>query len=217
MTTLALCLLITVLVTLSRAPWGRPGSGVRQRSRPDVPTADARLPKPVPPDALAQLVQLAGLLRAGLAVPDALAQLSVGDDWWARAGQAFALAEPIPMPGPEHPELRRLAVTLSVMAGSGGPAGEALDAVAEALRFERDAAAAVQSALAGPTATARLLIMLPVLGLGLGQLSGADPFGVLFTPGIGSLALAVGVIGNLTGWWWSRRLISAASPAQPFS
>lgn len=199
-------LLVAVLVRVGCAR----ASPEPERPAPEI----AIVPNVSAPDPLAQVAQLAGLLEAGIDMPAALQQVSGGDEWFDAAARAYQLGEPIPSPAADQLELRRLALTLTVVARTGGPAAEALSAVAVALADERDGQAAVRAALAAPVATARLLVALPLLGLALGYLTGSDPVAVLLSPGIGWTALAVGVAGNLSGWWWSRRLIRSATPVR---
>ncbi|MEV6772628.1 hypothetical protein AB0N05_28725 [Nocardia sp. NPDC051030] len=60
-----------------------------------------------------------------------------------------------------------------------------------------------RAALAGAHATATVLAMLPLLGIGLGQLMGAAPLRVLFTPGIGTVLLPLGAGLACTGLLWT--------------
>ena len=53
--------------------------------------------------------------------------------------------------------------------------------------------ARVDAGLAGARATAAVLAGLPLLGVGLGQLIGADPLGFLLSGGLGGWLLFVGV------------------------
>ncbi|WP_019855852.1 type II secretion system F family protein [Actinopolyspora mortivallis] len=68
----------------------------------------------------------------------------------------------------------------------------------------------VEAKLAGPRATATVLTGLPVLGLLLGQASGADPLGVLATDPVGQLLLLVGAVLLCAGVLWIRRLTETA-------
>ncbi|PRW63408.1 type II secretion system F family protein [Actinopolyspora mortivallis] len=68
----------------------------------------------------------------------------------------------------------------------------------------------VEAKLAGPRATATVLTGLPVLGLLLGQVSGADPLDVLATDPVGQLLLLVGTVLLCAGVLWIRRLTEAA-------
>lgn len=64
----------------------------------------------------------------------------------------------------------------------------------------------VGAAMAGARATAAVLAGLPVVGIGLGQLIGADPVAFLLAPGIGGWLLVVGVLLACTGLLWSDRI-----------
>lgn len=202
--------LLVLLVLVGCLPWPT-RLPRRSRSRRSTPVRRARA-CPV-----AVLGHLASLTRAGLSVPDALHQVCVDLDDTdpfgaalieaaARAGRGESAAEPLRA----VTSLRGLALTLAVLEASGGPVAEALQALVESAADSQDAEGAITAALAGPTATARLLVALPLIGLLLGHLMGADPFGVLFTTGSGRVCLVVGVLGCLGGWWWSRRLVQAA-------
>ncbi|EFW27901.1 type II secretion system F family protein, partial [Actinomyces sp. oral taxon 171] len=67
------------------------------------------------------------------------------------------------------------------------------------------------AALAGPRTTARLLACLPVVGLGLGMLVGADPASLLLDGGVGSAVGALGIVLMAVGHLVTRRLIRAAT------
>lgn len=74
-------------------------------------------------------------------------------------------------------------------------------------RAERDAA------FAGPRATARLLLALPLAGVGLGTLMGARPL-ALFTSTIWGAFLGIAAaILLLVGRWWIRQLLHHARTA----
>lgn len=79
--------------------------------------------------------------------------------------------------------------------------------VAERQRFS----ARVTAAMAGARATAAVLAGLPLLGLGLGQLIGAEPLRLLLSPGVGGWLLAVGVTLACCGLLWSDRIVDGVS------
>lgn len=68
----------------------------------------------------------------------------------------------------------------------------------------------VSAAMAGPRTTAAVLAGLPVVGIGLGQLIGADPIGFLLAPGVGGWLLVVGVLLACAGLLWSDRITAGA-------
>ena len=93
----------------------------------------------------------------------------------------------------------------------GAPLADILQTVAGGVAESGRAEASRRAALAGPRSTARLLACLPVVGLGLGMLVGADPASLLFD---GSLGTAVGALGiglMIVGHLVTRRLIRAAT------
>lgn len=106
-------------------------------------------------------------------------------------------------------EIASLGAALSLCERTGAPTGPILLTLAGALRDVADAELARRSAFAGPLATARILLGLPLAGLGLGMLLGADPLAVLLH-GSGLLLLLGGLALTAAGWWWMRSLLSAA-------
>lgn len=74
--------------------------------------------------------------------------------------------------------------------------------VAERQRFS----ARVNAGMAGARTTATMLACLPVLGIGLGQLIGAEPVRFLLSGGPGGWLLVVGVSLGCAGLLWSDRI-----------
>jgi tight adherence protein B len=95
----------------------------------------------------------------------------------------------------------------------GAPLAQVLDQVAGALVSAAEADGERRAALAGPRATARVLTGLPMLGVVLGAAVGANPVGVLFGGGVGTVALLAGVGLLLIGRWWISRLVRVAARA----
>ena len=110
-----------------------------------------------------------------------------------------------------------LAAAWTVALESGAPLAEALDRVADSLRALADADRQVDLAMAGPIATARIVAALPLLGLGMGLLIGADPLGVLFGTVPGAVGGAMGGALLTVGIRWNRRLVAAARRFDPLS
>ncbi|PWH06513.1 pilus assembly protein TadB [Brachybacterium endophyticum] len=107
-------------------------------------------------------------------------------------------------------EIRSLGAALEVCERSGAPMAALLDGLAGALRGLHDAAAARRSAFAGPRATGRILLGLPLAGVALGALLGADPLRTLVGTGAGRVLLVTGGALTLGGWWWMRSLMRTA-------
>jgi tight adherence protein B len=140
--------------------------------------------------------QAAALLRAGVAPATAWAVLGDGasPDGGGREAQVLRT-------------VRRL------VAATGAPAAEALDACAAGLRADAAAEAAVRTALAGARVSARTVSALPLLGVVLGALLGARPWEVLLTSAPGRLCLVAGVALLVLGHRWSARLVRRAERA----
>lgn len=90
--------------------------------------------------------------------------------------------------------------------GLAAPVARVLRSHLESERLRRQVAAE----LAGPTATARLLALLPLAGVGLGTALGAQPLGFLLGTSAGRIVLMTGLALNGIGLAWARRLTSAA-------
>ncbi|MFC7456607.1 type II secretion system F family protein [Brachybacterium sp. GCM10030267] len=105
-----------------------------------------------------------------------------------------------------------LGAALTVCERTGAPTAGMLQSLADALRDLHDAAQARRSAFAGPRSTARILLVLPLAGLGLGILLGGDPLRLLLASPAGNLMGALGIALTGLGWWWMRRLIRRADP-----
>jgi len=72
---------------------------------------------------------------------------------------------------------------------------------------ERDRyASRVSAGMAGARATAVILAGLPLLGIGLGELIGADPVRFLLSGGTGGWLLVIGVVLACSGLAWSDRI-----------
>jgi tight adherence protein B len=107
-------------------------------------------------------------------------------------------------PLPAHWE--RLAVYWQ-LAQTHGLAIAALMQTAQRDIVERERfSARVEAGMAGARTTATVLAGLPVLGIGLGQLIGADPVGFLLSGGVGGWLLVIGVALACVGLIWSDRI-----------
>lgn len=141
---------------------------------------------------------LPGLTRA-------VAAASVGTD------VATALRAAADDPGASG--LRALAACWAATSSTGGGLAAAVDRLAEAGRAERAHRDEVRAALAGPRATARVLAVLPLVGVGLGQLLGADPVHVLTTSPLGLGLLAGAVVFDAAGLAWTAAIVRRAEAA----
>lgn len=150
-------------------------------------------------------VEADGPLARRILAPAATAA-ALGDDIAAAMRRASA----------ENPtvaaDLDRLASAWSLSERHGVPLADLLAGAQADLRWRVRFGATVRSQLAGPRATAGVLTALPVLGLALGQLMGADPLGVLRSGLVGQALVVVGVGLAAAGSFWSDRIMLAAVP-----
>jgi len=110
------------------------------------------------------------------------------------------------------PSERGLAAAWMVATAAGAPLAPALARFAECLRDLEESAREARVALAGPVATTRIVMLLPVVGLGFGALLGFDTLRVLFTTVSGLACLAAGLLLLVIARRWNRRLVAAARP-----
>ena len=146
-----------------------------------------------------------GPVAAGLLTPAATAA-PLGDDVPAalRRGQDTA-------PGVAA-ELARVAAAWSLAERHGIPLADVLAGVHDDIRWRIRFGSSVQALLAGPRATAGVLTALPGLGVGLGQLLGADPIGVLRGGLLGQVLLVVGLGLMAAGRAWTDQILRRAVP-----
>ncbi|MFJ4221997.1 type II secretion system F family protein [Curtobacterium luteum] len=115
-------------------------------------------------------------------------------------------------PVTDDPAWQDVAVVLRVAERTGAPSAEALRALARALRRSAASDRAVRVALAGPRTSARVVLALPVLGLGLASTWGAGAVTVLVGSPVGWACLAVAAGLVAVGRRWTARLVRAATP-----
>ena len=144
--------------------------------------------------------RLAVLLAAGVAPASA----------WRHAG--VISDDPVADLRAGPPTERGLAAAWTVATAAGAPLAPALSRFAECLRDLEESEREARVALAGPVATTRIVMLLPVVGLGFGALLGFDTLRVLFTTVPGLACLVVGVILLLIARRWNHRLVAAARP-----
>lgn len=159
---------------------------------------------------------LAADLRAGQPAPRALRYAA---DAWPELQPAATAAElggDVPSslravgqrPGAES--LAAVAAAWEIAQRSGAGLAGVLDRTGVGLREADATRREVAAALAAPRATARLLALLPGVGLLLGSGVGANPWQFLFTTSFGAGCLAVGCLLALTGLAWVERLADTA-------
>ncbi len=163
---------------------------------------DAALPD------LARLTRrLAVLLGAGVTPASAWQHLGVdvGDDV-AIALQRRGQTEQ------EREAWRGLAAAWVVATDAGAPLAPSLRGYAESLTSLAQSQRDARVALAGPAATARIVMALPALGLLFGLALGFDTIGVLVGTPVGWACLVIGAALLVAAWRWNRGMIAAAAP-----
>ncbi|MUL39652.1 hypothetical protein FZ103_00390 [Streptomonospora sp. PA3] len=103
--------------------------------------------------------------------------------------------------------LGQLAACWRVAASTGAGLADAADRLAAALSAEEALRRELGAQLAGPRATAVLLSVLPVLGLGMATALGGSPLAFLFTTPAGLLCLAAGLVLDAVGLFWTHRMV----------
>lgn len=109
-------------------------------------------------------------------------------------------------------DLCRIAAAWALAERHGAPLAELLTGVLTDLRWRTAFGQRLRARLAGPRATAGVLTLLPLLGLGLGQLIGAAPLAVLRGGLVGQALLLAGTLLVLAGLTWSDRILLGAVP-----
>jgi len=164
---------------------------------------------------------LAAELRAGRPPVDALTRAAVGGRR-AVAGRALAAAgrggdlvtalrADAEQPGAEA--LRRLAACWQVAHGRGAGLATAVERLGDGLRSEQEHRRDVAAELAGARATARILAVLPLVGLLMGAGFGARPLDVLLRSPHGVACLLAGAVLVAAGLLWTERISRAAETA----
>lgn len=142
----------------------------------------------------------------GESVADALAASSL-------AGPASAASrgrDPVTQAGQAW---RGLAAAWQVATQAGAPLAGSLRELAASLRDLAQVQRDLEVALAAPQATARLIMVLPIIGVIFGSLMGFDSLHTLFATVPGLVCLGAGVLLMLAAAGWNRALVRRAAPA----
>jgi tight adherence protein B len=168
---------------------------------------------------VARVVQrLAVLLSAGVPPLAAWGYLREGEVPAAVAASDLPVPEAIlaaahAIPAAELSAWRGLAAAWAVASDAGAPLAPTLRMFAGSLRSLADTQRDIAVALASPRATARMVLVLPLLGVLFGVVLGFDTVHTLFGTPIGWGCLVVGgILLGLAGLW-NRRLLRAAQPS----
>lgn len=104
--------------------------------------------------------------------------------------------------------LAAAAACWSVAAVQGAGLADALDRLVAQDRRAEEVRRQLDAHLAAPRATARMLALLPALGLGLGLAVGGDPIGWLLGTPLGWACLVLGLLLIAAGLAWASRIVA---------
>ncbi len=151
---------------------------------------------------------LASELTAGHSPETSL--INVGSQVWplayTAAGAGSDTTAAFTLDARARPELRSLAACWHVGLNSGAGLGASISQLYIALRAQQEVRAHLEAELAGPRATAVTLGFLPVIGIGLGYILGAEPVTWFFSGLLGLGTLMIGIALTLSGLWWTSRI-----------
>lgn len=172
------------------------GASARERSRRE--------------DTIAAIGALAAELRAGTTPAQALVVTGGSPPVWPQTHAAALHHGDIPTAlladSSEVPELNALNACWRVGIHSGSGLAASVSRLAHSLREAQETRFQLEAELAGPRATARMLALLPALGIGLGYLMGAQPLTWLISQPLGWATLVVGVSLTALGVWWTSAI-----------
>lgn len=196
-------LLATAAAAIGAVGWLLAGDAVR---RAGVMHRRAQL--------LAAVRVLVGELAAGARPPAALTAAAETSPSYAavfgaaamaatRAGDAGAVLA-------DYPDTRTVGLAWRLGEDTGSELSGVLTRVSLELAAVDEQRRNVEIALAGPRASAALLAGLPMLGIALGAAMGAQPWSFLFGAPAGRAVCCVGVLLDVAGLLWMRRILRRA-------
>lgn len=143
---------------------------------------------------------------------DDAAERARGDDWQAN-GRRLSRRRAAPTTvAANEAAWRGLAAAWFVAIEAGAPLAPALREFSSSLRALAQARRAALTALSGPVATAKLVVVLPVVGILFGVALGFDTVGTLVATLPGLVCLVTGLVLLWAARVWNRRMVRAATP-----
>ncbi|WP_349899576.1 type II secretion system F family protein [Parafrigoribacterium soli] len=157
-----------------------------------------------------------GILHA--VADDASRGVPIAESLVAFIGDESQLASPsstraLPGEAPGVQAWRGLAAAWQVATEAGASLAPSLRQFAGSLRDLAQTQRDLSVALAGPVATARMVMVLPIIGVLFGLALGFDTLGTLFTTVPGWACLVLGVVLMVGARLWNRRLVARAQPS----
>lgn len=161
-------------------------------------------------DTIAAVAALAAELRAGTTPVHALVASGGSPSVWPQAHAAALhhgdISAALVIDSRVVPELASLNACWRVGTRSGAGLAASVSRLAQSLREAQETRFQLETELAGPRATARMLAFLPLVGIGLGYLMGAQPLTWLISQPLGWATLAVGACLTALGVWWTTAI-----------
>ena len=164
----------------------------------------SRRTRRVPVDAAPALSALAAELASGASLDAALLATTQAPQLWPQAVAAARAGGDVAA-GLDADGARALAACWRVAGSSGAGLARAIGSMAEYERSTAVVRARLAAELAAPRASARMLAMLPLVGIAMGIVMGADPVRFLLS-GLGLLCLGTAVLLTGLGLLWGARI-----------
>ena len=108
------------------------------------------------------------------------------------------------------PLLVHCANLLDISSSSGSSINEALNRITQAMINRRKHEQLMSTELASTKATVLVLAGLPIMGAGMGLILGTASISWLFNSSTGRACLLLGLMLEMFGWLWIRRLLNGA-------
>lgn len=163
----------------------------------------------------AALRTLASELRAGTAPGEALARAAGHPAIWPNALAAARFGESVDAgfitDAERSPDLavglRQLAACWHVGVTRGSGLAVSVERLALSLRAQHELQSTLRNELAAPRATGRMLAFLPLVGVAMGYLLGADPIAWFLGSSVGVVVFAIALVLTIAGTVWTRRIV----------
>lgn len=164
---------------------------------------------------------LSAELRAGATPVDALRRAAGAPALWPHALAAAQFGEPVDAAFVRDAEshaliagpLRQLSACWRVGVTRGAGLAVSIERLALSVRAQHELEATLRSELAAPRATGRMLALLPVVGMGMGYLLGANPLAFFLGSSAGLLVLMGALALTAVGAMWTRRIVHRVESA----
>lgn len=155
---------------------------------------------------------LALLMRSGMIPTTALKEAATGSPCLEAAAAASRLGTDVSsalersstVPGQDG--LRTIAAAWRVSGRTGAPIASVVGRVAETLREQEKIQGVLEAEMSAARISGRIMACLPLFGLALGTIMGADPLGFLFSHWTGEWLVLGGVVLSTVGIAWTERI-----------